>query len=366
MKKLKNIAILMGGKSSEHEISMISGRNIFENIDRTLYNTILIGIDINGRWVLIDQKDFIQSPNRYKTLKSDNTKKGISINLGSDQPFFDQDSNMSLGKIDVIFPVLHGSYGEDGSVQGLFRLVNIPYVGCDIVGSAINIDKEIMKKILKEAKIKSAKYIAFHINDRHKITFEYVSKKLGLPLILKPSSCGSSVGVHKVNSKDEFEKALSDTFLYDNKILFEEFVIGQEVECAVMGNNKIKATTPGEVITNKKYNFYDYEAKYMDPNGAEILIPAKLDVKITNKVRKHSIKAYKALYAQGLSRVDSFVKKDGTVLLNEINTLPGFTSISMFPKLWGYEGISYSVLIKKLIDLAIDRQKYYDRLKTTF
>lgn len=367
MKAKLHVAILMGGKSTEHEISMISARNIVENINRNLYTPILIGIDENGKWLRIDEEDFKNKPELFKTLPSDTMTQGLAITPGrQDQQFYDLDRDSALPMIDVAFPVLHGAYGEDGAVQGVLKLLNIPFVGPSVAGSAINMDKEIMKKILKEAKIKSAKYLCFHYLDRNKIKWENLTKKLGTPIILKPASCGSSVGVHKLKSAEDLQPALDDAFQYDNKILFEECIVGKEVEVAVMGNHKTKATLPGEVITNSKYELYDYQAKYLDPKGAEIVIPAQIDTALAQKVKKHSIKSYKALFCEGLSRVDSFVQADGSILLNEINTLPGFTSISMFPKLWAHEGIAYAKLITILLDYALERSKMENRLSTDY
>jgi D-alanine-D-alanine ligase len=227
-------------------------------------------------------------------------------------------------------------------------------------------DKEIMKKMLREARIASAKYLAFHYTEKHTIKFDICVQKLGLPMILKPASCGSSVGVHKIKNEVDFNNAIADGFKYDNKIILEEFLVGQEVECAVMGNYKLKGSTPGEVVTASKYEIYDYEAKYLDPNGATTLIPAKLDSVMLNKVKRNSMKAYKALYCEGLSRVDSFVGANGKIYINEINTLPGFTSISMYPQLWAHDGIEYSKLLSKLVDYAIDRHVLENRISTEF
>lgn len=356
----------MGGKSPEHEISMKSARNIIDKIDRKKFYPILIGIDITGKWLLIDELDFTANTEKYKTLKA-NDNRGLAMLGGNENAaFYNLDTLTYLPKIDAAFSVLHGGFGEDGSVQGVLKLLDIPFTGPGIAGASINMDKEIMKKLLKEAKIKTAKYVAYHYTDKNKINFESCVKKLALPMILKPASCGSSVGVHKIKNEVEFWAAVHDGFVYDNKILLEEFIIGQEVECAVMGNYKVKCSTPGEVITNKKYEIYNYEAKYLDAEGAQTKVPASLTVERLLKVKRNSIKAYKALYCEGLSRVDSFVTNEGLIYINEINTLPGFTSISMYPKLWEYEGVAYTALITKLIEFAFERKIFESRVVTTF
>lgn len=260
--------------------------------------------------------------------------------------------DQTIGPIDVVFPVLHGPFGEDGTVQGLLKLANVPFVGAGVLGSAVGMDKDVMKRLLREAGIAIADFVVFNRSRADEIDFEIVKGRLGLPFFVKPANLGSSVGISKVESESQFHEAVSLAFEYDNKILVEEYIAGREIECSVLGNKNPIASVPGEVIPQRE--FYSYEAKYIDENGAVLEIPAKLDDKTTKKVQDCAIKTFKALCCEGMARVDLFVKDDD-VIVNEINTIPGFTNISMYPKLWAESGISYSELIDKLIELAIER-----------
>ncbi len=266
-----------------------------------------------------------------------------------------------LGQVDVVFPILHGPYGEDGTMQGYLRMLGLPFVGPSVLGSAVGMDKEFTKRVLRDAKLPIPKFVALKRHETSTHDFESLKKELGLPFFLKPANMGSSVGVHKINSAEKFASAIKDAFQYDTKIMVEEFIEGREIECAVLGNKDLIASVPGEVIP--QHEFYSYEAKYLDENGAGLEIPAKLDEKKANEVREMAKNVFKALGCEGLSRVDLFMKKDGTLLVNEINTLPGFTKISMYPKMMGASGIPYADLIDRLISLAIDRNKEERALK---
>jgi D-alanine-D-alanine ligase len=267
-------------------------------------------------------------------------------------------------QLDVIFPVLHGTYGEDGTVQGLLKLANIPFVGAGVLGSAVGMDKDVMKRLLRDANIPIANFLTFHDFQREQMNFDAIVKKLGLPFFVKPANLGSSVGISKVKSKEDFDAAVADAFLYDRKILIEEFISGKEGACSVLGNEHPVASLPGEVIPN--HEFYSYEAKYLDKEGAKYKIPAEFPPEIVEKVQKMSIDAYQALCCEGMARIDFFLKNDGNVIINEINTIPGFTKISMYPKLWAASGLAYGHLLDKLIELAIDRHEKESKLKTTF
>ncbi|MEK7088713.1 MAG: D-alanine--D-alanine ligase family protein [Patescibacteria group bacterium] len=316
--KLK-IGVLFGGKSAEHDVSILSSKNIIDALDKNKYQIFPIKIEKNGKFNL----NFVK-------------------------------------KIDLIFPVLHGPYGEDGSMQGLLKILNIPFVGPSVLGSAVSMDKDVMKRLFREAKIPIGKFITIYSGE--KITFKKVTEILCLPIYVKPANMGSSVGINKVKNKKEWNKALKDAFLYDSKIIVEENIDGQEVECSVLGNEKPMASIIGEIVP--KNDFYSYKAKYISKNGADLLIPARLSKNIVKKVQNIAIKVFQTLNCEGMGRVDFFVKKNGEVLVNEINTIPGFTSISMYPKLWEASGIPTSKLLDRLIDLAIERFKREQKLKS--
>lgn len=317
-KKLK-IGVLFGGKSAEHEVSINSARNIIKALDKNKYKVISIKINKKGKF-------------DFSVVK----------------------------KVDVVFPVMHGPFGEDGSMQGLLKLAGVPFVGPSVLGSAAGMDKEITKRILRDNGIPVGKFMTFLSDD--KINFNKVKKELGLPLFIKPANMGSSVGISKVRNENEFKKAIIEAFKYDSKIIIEEFIDGREIECAMLGNERPKASLPGEIIANQ--DFYSYDAKYIDA-GSVAVIPAKIDKKTMRKIQELAIKTFQALNCEGMSRVDFFLKKNGTVLVNEINTIPGFTNISMYPKLWEASGIPVAKLLDRLIELAIKRFEREKKLKTS-
>jgi D-alanine-D-alanine ligase len=316
--KLK-IGILFGGKSAEHEVSIISAKNIIKALDKNKYDVLPIKIAKNGKFSL----DF-------------------------------------LNKVDIVFPVLHGPFGEDGSMQGLLKILNIPFVGPGVLASAISMDKDVMKKLFKEAGIPIGKFITIKRNEN--LPFHKIKKTLGLPIFVKPANMGSSVGISKVKNEKEWSTAIKKAFMYDSKIVVEENIIGQEIECSVMGNEDPIASIPGEIISNA--DFYSYDSKYID-NKSVSKIPANLSRNIIRKVQILAVTAFKALNCEGMGRVDFFVKKNGQVLVNEINTIPGFTDISMYPKMWEAGGIALPELLDMLVQFAIERFDREQKLKTT-
>lgn len=353
--KLK-VALLFGGKSVEHEISVKSAINIAQKIDRTKFEVILIGIDQDGKWHLNENI-------------SDDIKKGsgLALNLNTEgSQLINVDTNKSLGEIDIIFPVLHGTDGEDGSIQGLLKAANIPFVGTGVLGSAIAMDKLISKRLLKEAGIPVSKYLAYSYDEKDLLDYNYISTYLGGDFMAKAGGLGSSVGISKVTNLAEFSEAVNSAFMYDDKILFEEFIKGRELECAILGNSNPEASYPGEIIISSNYAFYTFDAKYVDKDAVSLKIPAEVTEEVAENIKKLSIKAYKALRCEDFARVDLFLKHDGSVIINEINTIPGFTNSSMYPMLWGHSGISYTDLITKLISLARERFEEAKRLKTDF
>lgn len=317
-KKIK-IGVLFGGKSAEHDVSINSANNVIKALDKKKYQIFKIKIEKSGKF---------------------------NIN--------------SLKNMDVIFPVLHGPFGEDGSMQGFLRILNLPFVGPSVLGSAVGMDKDVMKRLLKEAKIPLGKFEVFRNGDD--ISFKILSRKLGMPMFVKPANLGSSVGIHKITNEVDFKKGIKDAFLYDTKIILEENINGREIECSVLGNEDPVASIPGEIIPNS--DFYSYDSKYLD-NKSVNKIPADLSKKVSKQIRNLAVRVFKVLNCEGMSRVDFFLKDNGEILVNEINTLPGFTGISMYPKMWEASGIPISNLLDILIKLAQNRFKREQKLKNT-
>ena len=357
-KKIR-VGILFGGKSAEHEVSLRSAKNVYEALDKEKYKPVLIGIDKKGKWLLEDGSRFL-----LERGNAGQEERGESVALvpQSEGRVTNFERPGSSETIDVVFPVLHGTFGEDGTVQGLLKLANIPFVGAGVLGSAVGMDKDVAKRLLRDAGIPIARFKTFREGDT--VEFQEIVRALGVPLFVKPANLGSSVGVHKAHDEKEFRAAVKDAFRYDRKILVEEFIKGREIECSVLGNEDPIASLAGEVIPT--HEFYSYEAKYLDENGAALEIPAKLPSEIMKRVQNTAVRAFRALECEGMARVDFFIKENGDLFVNEINTIPGFTSISMYPKLWEATGISYSELVDRLILLAIGRFGRESRLETSY
>jgi len=362
MKKKLRVALLFGGKSAEHEISLISARNIVEAMDATKYDVVAIGIDKQGRWHLDESARLLhgvaQSEVDFKGAKN-----SAAVRPGDTPMPLVRSSGSGLGAIDVVFPVLHGPFGEDGTVQGLLKLANIPFVGAGVLGSAVGMDKDVMKRLLRDAKIPIAKFLVFERSGASKINFVDVKRRLGLPFFVKPANLGSSVGISKVSANKQFGGAIRKAFRYDNKILIEESIRGREIECSVLGNDNPIASLPGEIIT--PHDFYSYDAKYLDEKGAQLVIPAALPKKIVKAVQGLALRTFKTLACEGMARVDFFLRDNREIFVNEINTIPGFTKISMYPKLWEASGIPYSKLIDRLIQLALEKFHREKNLRTS-
>jgi D-alanine-D-alanine ligase len=357
------VGVILGGKSAEHEVSLQSAKNIIEALDKNKYEVVLIGIDKEGRWYLIQDSGYLLNENDPKLVRLAHAKEEVGLIPGqrSDQ-LINMSKHQSMGKIDVIFPVLHGPYGEDGIVQGLLRLANIPFVGANVLGSAIGMDKDVMKRLFRDAGIPTAKFLVFDRSSLASIDFEEVRNQLGSPVFIKPANLGSSVGISKVKSKDEFDEAVRLAFEYDNKIVIEEYIKGREIECSVLGNEEPLASLPGEILP--QHEFYSYEAKYIDEKGAILEVPVRLSKDVTRQIQDYAIKSFKAVCCEGMARVDFFLRDDNKIFVSEINTIPGFTRISMYPKLWEASGLSYAELIDRLIQLAIERFEREQKLKT--
>lgn len=355
--KKKVVVILFGGANSEHEVSRRSATAIIENIAKEKYDILLVGITKKGEWFLYNG-DVAKIPNGEWEQDIQNKKAAfISPNTSMGGLFVLKDGQYSTLKIDVIIPVLHGKNGEDGTIQGLFQLAKIPFVGCDLLASATCMDKICTNIILNFAGVKKAKFAFITKNDFNEDSercLNYIEKTLpGYPVFVKPSSAGSSVGITKVTSYADLSGAIKTALNEDDRVLIEEAIVGQEVECAVLGNESPTASIVGEIVPANE--FYDYKAKYINDNS-KLYIPAHISDEISDRVREIAIKAYKTMGCSGLARVDFFVERSSNeVYLNEINTFPGFTSISMYPKLFEHTGIPFAELIDRLINLALKR-----------
>ncbi|MBI5127021.1 D-alanine--D-alanine ligase [Candidatus Roizmanbacteria bacterium] len=365
MKKI-NVGLIFGGRSGEHEVSLLSAKSIYEALDKNKYNVFLIGVDKQGRWLLGNPADYLLNSTNPKLIalnKSASTSI-VPVNKSNNSEIIALESGKELGKIDVFFPIIHGTYGEDGSLQGMFEMINSAYVGAGVLGSALGMDKDVQKRLLHLAGINVAKFMVIKKNQFDEKVISEVSKTFSFPVFVKPANMGSSVGISKAQNISELKKSVEDAFKYDTKILIEEYIKGREIECSVMGNDKPIASVPGEVIPH--HEFYSYEAKYIDENGAGLKIPADLPKIMIEEVQKTAIKVFTTLECFGFARVDFFLTPKNKVFVNEINTLPGFTKISMFPKLFNATGISYQEILDRLINLAIEKKKEKDKLKRSY
>jgi D-alanine-D-alanine ligase len=362
-KKIK-LGVLFGGRSAEHDVSIQSARNIVEALDKDKYEVILIGIDHAGQWYLNDASRFLlDSADALPAFELRNEDTVALVPRSGSRDLVRTSDNADLGSVDVVFPVLHGPYGEDGTVQGMLKLFDVPFVGGDVLGSAVGMDKDVMKRLLRDDGIAIGDYRTVLRHRREEQAFEDVSSALGLPLFVKPANLGSSVGISKVDTAEEYEAALDEAFQYDTKIVVEAFIEGREIEVAVLGNEDPIASVPGEVTPH--HDFYSYEAKYIDKEGAGLEIPAKLSGKLVKEVQDLAIRSFQTLCCEGMARVDFFLTADDRLIMNEINTIPGFTRISMYPKLFEASGIPYPELIDRLVKLAIARHERQQGLKTS-
>ena len=369
MKKKLRVGILFGGKSAEHEVSLQSAKNVYDAIDRNKYEPVLIGIDKSGRWLLNDGSRFLLNADDPRRIRLNPSSDAIALvpqsggaiaNLSLNRN--DTETMASSAAVDVVFPILHGPFGEDGTVQGLLKLADIPFVGAGVLASAMCMDKDVMKRILRDAGLPIGKFRAVRA-DEEVPGYDEVCAELGSPLFIKPANMGSSVGVSKVHNRDEYLPAIKDAFEYDTKLMFEEYIPGRELECSVLDGAEITASVPGEV--KPSHEFYSYDAKYIDENGAVLTIPADVPAETVRRIQELSIAVFRTLCCEGLGRVDFFLKEDGSIIINEINTMPGFTRISMYPKLWEAAGLSYTALINRLIELALLRFEKEKKLKTS-
>jgi D-alanine-D-alanine ligase len=334
------VLLVFGGQSAEHEVSIASARNVYAAMDDAAYDITLAYITKDGRWHVIS--DIEQLNGEHKTL--------LPV-LGGKH--FVTEPSSELVSPDVILPILHGPNGEDGSVQGLAQLLNIPIVGCGVIGSAICMDKDVAKRLLVQAGLPVADFLVHRSGDSAP-DFSRITLELGDPVFVKPANMGSSVGVSKVHTEQEFAAALANALTYDTKVLIEQAIVGRELECAVLGNESPEASGIGEVKAPE--GFYSYDEKYSTESHTGLSIPADISDEEAQKIRAIALKAYRALECRGMARVDVFLTPEGDVFINELNTLPGFTDISMYPKLWNESGMGYPQLIDKLVGFAIGKK----------
>ena len=360
MGKKIRLALFFGGRSAEHEISVLSAASIYQSLDHTRYEVLPVAVGRDGgMWIDSNVLPALQvGTMRLQELRrADQELLAVAgppprfvTKRGRDEPF------------DVGFPILHGPYGEDGSIQGLLRFIDAPFVGPGVLGSAVAMDKLFAKRLLAEAGVPIARFRGFLSADDARAGFLEAAQELGLPLFVKPANMGSSVGVSRAENEAEYTAAVHEAFRYDTHIVVEEAIVGREVEVAVLGNESPEASLIGEIIP--KAGFYSYAAKYVEPEAAGLIIPAQLDEETAEHVRSTAVRAYRALGCEGLARVDLFLKPNGEAILNEANTLPGFTRISMYPALWEAGGLPYGRLLDRLVDLAFARHRRDSALQT--
>ncbi|ANF58794.1 D-alanine--D-alanine ligase [Halotalea alkalilenta] len=357
------IGLIFGGKSAEHEVSLQSAKNIVDALDKTRFEVTMIGIDKQGQWHLNDASNFLLDADDPSRIALRESNRDLAVMPGRSHGQWLEADAGALAQLDVIFPIVHGTLGEDGSLQGLLRILDLPQVGSGVLGSAICMDKDVAKRLLRDAGLQVAPFVSVTRTRRASLDFDAVVDQLGLPLFVKPASQGSSVGVSKVVDRAGFERALDEAFSFDHKVLIEQAIEGREIECAVLGNDAPRASLCGEILLSDE--FYSYDTKYISESGARLSIPAELTDAQSEAIQAVALETFALLECQGMARVDVFLTEDDRVVVNEVNTLPGFTRISMYPKLWEASGLSYSELLTTLIALARERHTQDLALKSS-
>jgi D-alanine-D-alanine ligase len=364
------VAVLFGGRSAEHEISLLSARFVVEALDRDRFEPVLVGIDKSGRWLLQEEALLLGASRDPRLARLDQAMPDVSL---PPHPSARGETTLALAggqssDIDVVFPVLHGPMGEDGSVQGLLELAGVPYVGAGVLGSAVGMDKDVMKRLLVAAEIPVVPHRTVRAPAWLRAREAAVAdcEELGYPVFAKPANLGSSVGVRRATDRRELALAIEHALEFDTKVIVEQAVRGaREIECAVLGNDDPIASVPGEIVVDHPDGFYSYAAKYIDETGAVTRIPADLPPARATAVQLLAIRTFEALECAGLARVDFFLSAGGDLYVNEINTMPGFTAISMYPKLWEASGVPPRELVARLVDLALERGATRRKLKTS-
>lgn len=355
------VAVLFGGRSSEHAVSCVSAANVLAAIDAEAYRVIPIGITRQGTWRIVeDWQRFAFDPEAMPEVTDDGTSVIPSISEHR-EPLLHRAADGTLSELDVVdvyFPVLHGRFGEDGTIQGIFELSNTPFVGAGVLASAVSMDKHFMKAVMANSGIPACPFVLItEVKYEHapEVMTERV-EQLGFPAFVKPCRAGSSIGVSKINSIDELDTALREAFQYDKKVIVEPLVDGREIECSVLGSvydRRARTSVPSEIVVGGDHEFYDFEAKYFDLDAVELICPADVDAETTARIQELAARTFKAFECTGLARVDTFVTADGEVLVNELNTMPGFTPSSAYPQMWAASGIEYGELISELISIAM-------------
>jgi D-alanine-D-alanine ligase len=362
------VGVIFGGRSGEHEVSLRSAESVINALDRTKYEVVPIAINKHGKWLASREatnllpSSVMQTADQSVAIFGDPTERGLARLDGSGD-------SQQREQLDVIFPVLHGTYGEDGTIQGLFEMADVAYVGCGVLASACGMDKVVMKRLFREAGLPIVPYTHFLRTqwEADPLRIETrVSKEIGFPCFVKPANLGSSVGISKATDLKSLSAAIAIAAKFDRKIIVEKGIDAREIELSVLGNDEPVASLPGEIVPQTA-DFYDYTTKYISDNGARLVIPAELSPELTAQFQQLAVRVFQAIDGAGLGRVDFFLEKEtGEIFVNEINTMPGFTSISMYPKLWEASGLSYSALIDKLIELALERQQEKARNVTSY
>jgi len=367
---IPRLGILCGGRSGEHEVSLRSAAGIYHAVDRSRFQPLLVGITKEGSWQAGSAEDLLlEAHDPAKIRLRPEWPSVLPSGAQGRLELRPQTGTEKALVLDVVLPIIHGTDGEDGALQGLLRMFGVPFVGADVLGSSIGMDKDVMKRLMAYADLPVARFAAFTSAEDAHAAFPRLSQELGLPLFVKPSALGSSVGVSKARTEAEFREAVRAALTFDEKVMVEASVPGRELEVSVLGNRHSRRWPPrasrvGEIIP--RHEFYSYAAKYLDDNGAELKIPASLAEGVERRVQELALRAFHTLECDGMARVDFFFLPDGRLMLNEINTLPGFTPISMYPKLWEASGVSYSALVTQLVELALERHERRTRLLRDF
>jgi D-alanine-D-alanine ligase len=357
----RRVAVVFGGRSAEHEISVLSARSVIEALDLDRYDVVAIGVTKDGRWQLLPG-----GPPALEAGHAPGALAGVSPDSGAEIALDQEPGSQALvaadgsrTAIDVVFPIMHGPYGEDGSIQGFLEMAGVPYVGAGVLASAIGVDKAVQKVLFAAAGIPGVPYEVVHERDWEEDpeAVEARAAHLGYPLFAKPAALGSSIGIEKVEEASRLRGALELSFRFGRKAVLERAATGaRELEVSVLGNDDPVASVAGEIVT-RGHAFYDFEAKYLDEHGAELVIPAEIAPETLEEIQRLAVAAFRAIDCAGMARVDFFLMQDGRVLLNEVNTIPGFTSISMYPRLWEASGLSFPELVDRLVELAIERHE---------
>jgi len=369
MAKLR-VGILFGGRSAEHEVSILSARNVYAALDRSRFEPVLIGVDRDGRWLLQPERLLLAAAADPLLERLEPSGPPVAIEPRPDAQLVPAAGSQLAepSHLDVVFPVMHGPMGEDGTVQGLLELADIAYVGAGVLGSAVGMDKDVMKRLLRAGGIPVADFRVVRKPEFERDPDRACRRaaEVGYPLFVKPANMGSSVGISRVTGPEQLGAAMALAFQFDHKVLAEESITGRELECSVLDGDPPTASVAGEVIVEHRDGFYSYQAKYLDEKGALLQIPARLEAGELAAVQRMAVDAFTILEGAGLARVDFFLRADGQLLVNEINTMPGFTAISMYPKLWEASGLGRVELVSRLIDLAVERKRRARELRVRY